>query len=189
MSIWSRLFGGSKPSQEAASPPRIPTVQFDPRSVTKTVKKDLRQNVSTLTEIPKIHHSAVYDAALRSILRGRDIGSLTKAILELPQNRISPRQAGSIAHDLNNKATALIQQERMLWSGIKECRWGYSGAPCVPSWAEERGAYEKQDETHKAANGRVFPVAEGLVLDGKNTWPGRENGCKCIARPLIKGFS
>ena len=57
--------------------------------------------------------------------------------------------------------------------------WLYSGAPCGDA---------EQDEAHRAANGKPYSANNGMLLNGKWTRPGREEGCKCVSKSLIEGL-
>jgi hypothetical protein len=59
----------------------MPTVKFDPSTVSKSVKADLRKNIGLLDDIEKKHGQQIYEAALRSILAGRDLHVLSAALM------------------------------------------------------------------------------------------------------------
>lgn len=81
-----------------------------------------------------------------------------------------------------SRERALSNQNRQLELGISEAIWLYSGAPCDIDPKNPQG---NQDACHKAANGKRFKISEGMFLDGKWTWPGHENGCRCASRSII----
>ena len=62
----------------------MPAVKFDPSTVSKNVKADLRKNVNLLDDIEKKHAKQIYEAALRSISAGRDLQSLCTALMNTP---------------------------------------------------------------------------------------------------------
>ena len=168
---------------------RIPTVTFDVSKVTETVKSDIRRNIILLEEIDESHFEQVYDAALRSISAGRDLSLLYNALMQMNINGVTKRRATKIADLLNNKATALMNRERQESLGIKYALWLYSGAPCGISSKKPTGQENVQNAAHKAANGKQFDVSKGMFLDGKWTWPGVEPGCRCVSKPVVRGFS
>jgi uncharacterized protein with gpF-like domain len=155
----------------------IPTVKFDPARVTEAVKADLHQNIRSLREVGVGDFEMVYDAALRSISAGRALHILYETLMTI--DGMSKRRAEGISRSLNNKATALIQAEEQERLGIKYAIWLYSGASC--------GGAE-QDAAHKAANGKPYRANKGMLLNGQWTWPGREDGCKCVSKSVIVGF-
>ncbi len=68
---------------------------------------------------------------------------------------------------------------------IAEAVWLYSGAPCELYPKNPTG---HQNAAHKDANGKRYKVIEGMYLDGKWTWPGYEEGCRCVSRSVIKAL-
>ena len=94
----------------------MPTVKFDPSTVTKSVKADLRRNIELLDDLEKKHVPHVYQAALRSVSAGRDLNVLFLALMKI--EGMSKGRAAEIARSLNDKATAIINRERQASLGI-----------------------------------------------------------------------
>jgi len=155
----------------------IPTIKFDSAKVTETVKADLKQNIKSLKEVGAGDFDKIYDAALSSISAGRALHILYQALMAI--DGMHKRRAEDISLTLNNKATALIQAEEQGRLGIRYAIWFYSGAPCGDS---------EQDTAHKAANGEPYAVNKGMLLNGRWTRPGYEEGCKCVSKSMIVGF-
>lgn len=163
----------------------IPTVDFDNGRVTQPVRDDLWSAIKALPDIPKSFRNRLYKAALESISRGSDLHFLCKSIIDMRLNDMSKKRAADIARFLNNRATVLMSNERCLSVGITHAIWMYSGAPCEIDPFHPTG----QDVSHRAVHGLQFKIADGILIDGKHTWPGREAGCKCGSKPMIPGFS
>ena len=164
----------------------IHTVEFDPSRVTETVKAEIKKNVMLIQDIDKNHCNQVYDSAIRSVIAGRDLFIMSNDLMQMNINGLTKKRAGQIAYFLNNIATAVIQRERQQSLGITKATWMYSGAPCEINPKKPLG---QQNESHKAANGKKYKVNEGMYLDGKYTWPGYENGCKCVSKSIIPALS
>jgi hypothetical protein len=81
-----------------------------------------------------------------------------------------------------SRERALSRRNHQMELGVTEAIWLYSGAPCDIDPKNPQG---NQDASHKAANGNRFKIAEGMFLDGKWTWPGHEDGCRCVSRAVI----
>jgi hypothetical protein len=79
---------------------------------------------------------------------------------------------------------SLAVREEQLRLGIKEAIWLYSGVSCAIK--NQYGTSSAQDEAHMAANGKRYKISEGMYLNGKSTWPGYEDGCRCVSRSIIK---
>ena len=157
-------------------PGRIPTVRFDPTRVTKNIKADLKQNIRAIDDINDEYFDFIFKAALQSIVSGRDLHVLYNALITV--DGMTKSRASTIALELNNKATALMEGESRAAIGITHASWLYSGAPCGDADAE-----------HRAANGKVYRISEGLFIAGKWTSPGRASGCRCVSKALIEGLS
>lgn len=167
----------------AADLQTMPSVTFDPSTVSKNVKADLRRTIELLDDLEQKHIQRIYEAALRSISVGRDLHMLYTALMQIegmPKGR-----AAEIALSLNNKATALINRERQASLGITHAIWMYPNAPCMRDPKHPTAADVQQDSTHRAANGKKYEIAKGLFVDGKWTRPGVEEGCKCTPRPVL----
>ena len=46
----------------------------------------------------------------------------------------------------------------------------------------------ERDRLHKLANGKVYSIKAGLLIEGVKLRPRAEAGCKCVTRPIVKGF-
>lgn len=162
----------------------IPTVKFDSSKVTEAVRADIRKNVELIDGLDTKYFDQVYEAALRSVTDGRNLFLLANALMQIDIDGMTKGRAGQIATFLNNKATATINRIHQQSLGITEAIWRYSGAPCGIN-PKKPG---RQNTAHKAADGKRYKIAEGMFLDGKWTWPGYEDGCRCGSRSVIEGL-
>ncbi len=167
---------------------RIPTVKFDPNRVTEAVKADLKKNVGNIKEFNESHFDQIYDAALLSVSRGMDLTILFNAIMALNLPDMTKQRAGEISRSLNFKAKALMDRDRQTTLGIQYAIWMYSGAPCQMNPKKPSAKDIRQDAAHKAANGKRYEVAKGMLLNGRWAMPGRDEGCRCVSRSIIPGL-
>ena len=139
----------------------------------------LAENVALIKSIPRQFHTEVEGAVMRSVSAGRDIGQMV-AELEA-RHDITRRRAALIARDQNNKATAVFARVRMQEAGVEEAVWLHSHAGKVPR------------KTHKANSGQRYKVAEGWFDPDpkvrRRIWPGELINCRCVPKPVVKGFS
>ena len=164
----------------------IPTVKFDPSTVSESVEADLRRNIGLLDDIEKKHGQQIYEAALRSISAGRDLHLLFTALMTI--EGMTKGRAAEIARSLNNKATAIINRERQASLEITHAIWMYPNAPCMRDPRHPVAADVQQDSAHRSANGKRYEIRKGLFVNGKWTWPGVEEGCKCTSRSILPGL-
>jgi len=182
----SKLTQKSESRRESSSEQNqktMPTVKFDPATVSKQVKANLRKNIESLDEVGKKDFKQVYDAALRCVLAGGDLQVLTVALRKIEGMPVG--RAAEIARSLNRKAKAEIERERRASLGITHAIWMYANAPCMIDPRHPTVAEAQQDSAHSAANGKKFDINKGLFLNGKWTWPGFEKGCKCSSKSVI----
>jgi ribosomal protein L40E len=160
-------------------------VEFDPSTVSESVKESLRNNIELLGDLGKKHVPQIYKVALRSVLAGRDLRMLSTALIEIAG--MSRDRAADIARSLHNKATEQINRERQYSLGITHAIWMYPNAPCMkePFSSCPTAADIRQDSAHRAANGKKYEIAKGLFVGGKWTRPGVEEGCKCASRSVL----
>lgn len=136
-------------------------------------------NVALIKSIPAKYFSEIEDMVQRSVQTGRDIGQLSDDL----QKRfgITKRRAAFIATDQNEKATSAFNRVRMLEAGITHAQWQHSG-----------GGRDKRPTHVKASRDKViYPISEGWFdpAVGEKIQPGYLPRCKCIGRPIVKGFS
>jgi len=68
--------------------------------------------------------------------------------------------------------------------GITQAKWVFNGA-CGGRMGGLRGAH---CTGHEEANGKVYPIGEGLNILGETVFPGTEFDCYCIAMSVIPGL-
>ena len=190
MSWFRRLFPhASSPeasmgrSRSWESQKAMPTVKFDPATVSQSVRASLRRNIESLDGVGKEHIRPVYEAGLRCVLAGGDLHVLFVALMKI--EGMPKERAAEIARFLHSKAKAQIDRERQASLGITYARWMYSNAPCMRDPSRPTAADIQQDSAHRAADGKRYVIGKGLLVDGKWTLPGIEDGCKCVSRAIL----
>jgi uncharacterized protein with gpF-like domain len=161
----------------------MPTVKFDSSTVSETVKADLLRNIQLLDGLERKHVPQIYESALCSVSAGGDLHLLCTALMKI--EGMTKSRAAEIARSLNNKATAIINSDRRASLGITHAIWMYPNAPCMKSPKRPTAADVQQDAAHRSANGKRYEISKGLFVDGKWTWPGAEEGCKCSSRSVL----
>ncbi|KPA87299.1 phage putative head morphogenesis protein, SPP1 gp7 family [Pseudomonas asplenii] len=132
------------------------------------------EQVGLIKSIASEHLTEVQGLVMRSVQRGRDLGSLTKDLER--RYGITQRRAALIARDQNNKATSAMQSARQQALGIKEGIWRHSGGGKEPR------------HSHVKANGKKFDLAKGMFIDDEWIMPGEKINCRCTWSPVIPGF-
>lgn len=156
------------------------SIRFQPgRAAQDVLRATINENVALIRSIPQQHFSAVEGYVMRSVSAGRDLEVLTK---DLRQHfGVTRRRAELIARDQNNKATATIQRVRQAELGLTEAIWVHSGGGKVPRPSHVRAGKERV--RYSLIDGWYDPDEK------KNIFPGELINCRCVARPVVPGFS
>jgi hypothetical protein len=163
---------------------KMPTVKFDTSRLTVSVLDDLERGIRELPEATPKNFNALYDISLRSFTSGGDLHFLSSALMAMNIEGMTLERAAQISRHLWFRAIEMMDRERQSKLGITKARWIYSNAPCMVDPTDPTPADLKRDSAHRASNGKLYLVAEGLRVDGKLTWPGREPGCRCSSRSV-----
>jgi uncharacterized protein with gpF-like domain len=143
------------------------------------VDATVNANVALIKSIPQQYLDQVEGIVMRSVQTGRDLGQLTTDLQK--QFGVTRRRAAFIALDQNNKATAAMARARQLEVGLDEAVWVHSGGGHHPRPTHE--AAGRQKVRYKIAEGWFDPALKRHIM------PGEEPNCRCIGRPVVKGFS
>jgi SPP1 gp7 family putative phage head morphogenesis protein len=147
------------------------------REMRDVMEATIAEQVGLIKSIPQHYLTQVEGLVMRSVQTGRDLGQLAKDLAK--QYGVTKKRAALIARDQNNKATAAMSRARQDALGIVEGDWVHSGAGRHPR------------PTHVAMNGKRFNLRQGMWDSAENRYilPGELINCRCIWRPVIKGFT
>lgn len=132
------------------------------------------ENIGLIKSIGSQYLTDVQGSVMRSVQMGRDLGSLRDEIVD--RYGKSKKRAAFIARDQNNKATAVIDRARKKSLGITQAKWLHS-----------RGGKEPR-KSHEDANGEVYDVDKGCLIDGEYIMPGELPNCRCVSQAVIPGW-
>ena len=137
------------------------------------------ENVSLIKSISSEYHTQIEGAVMRSVSAGRDLSTLAKDMQA--RYGVTKRRAALISRSQNNLATASMTRVRQQEVGITKCLWLHS-----------HGGREPR-KTHLANTGKPYDPAVGWFDSdpkvNRHIWPGELINCRCVSRPVIKGFS
>jgi len=154
------------------------TVEFKmTRPMRDILAATVNENVQLIRSIPQEFHTQVAGSVMRSVVAGRDLQQLSNDLEK--HYGVTRRRAEFIARDQSNKATGAFQRARYLDLGISRAIWVHSGGG------------KTQRITHVRNSGKTFDVQKGWYDPAvkQHIWPGFLPNCRCVARPLIRGFS
>lgn len=137
------------------------------------------ENVALIRSIPRRYFTQVEGYVARSVTTGRDLKQLSDDLQH--EFGVTRRRAAFISLDQSNKATANLQRVRQIDLGITTAVWVHSG-----------GGKEPRPSHVKAGRDKIqFDLREGWwdPDEKKFVLPGELPRCRCVARPVIIGFS
>ncbi|MFM9934184.1 phage head morphogenesis protein [Achromobacter xylosoxidans] len=151
------------------------SVQFQlTRAANDVFQATVQENVGLIKSIAAEHLQDVQGMVMRSVTQGRDLEGLVEDLQK--RYGVTKRRAAFIARDQNNKATATITRVRQQGLGIKQAKWRHS-----------RGGKHPR-KSHQEADGKVYDVDKGMLIDGEYIRPGELPNCRCVAISIIPGF-
>jgi SPP1 gp7 family putative phage head morphogenesis protein len=139
----------------------------------------VQENVALIKSIPQRYLEQVEGVVMRSVQTGRDLKQLTDDLQK--QFGVTKRRAAFIARDQNNKATAALNRARQLEIGVEEAIWVHSHAGKHPRPSHVKAGRDKV--RYRVDEGWLDPAIN------KRIWPGTEIKCRCVGKPVIRGFS
>jgi SPP1 gp7 family putative phage head morphogenesis protein len=147
------------------------------KAMRDAMQATIGEQVGLIKSIPSQYFTQVEGMVMRSVAAGRDLAPLSRDLQK--QYGVTKRRAALIARDQNNKATATLTRVRQIEANIPQATWLHSGGGREPR------------PTHVANSGKVYDVAKGWFDPAikKWIWPGTEINCRCVSRPVVKGFS
>ena len=129
------------------------------------------ENVALIKSIGNQYLDNVRSAVWRSVKGGYDLESLVKQLKHI--DGVTDRRAKLIARDQTVKANQDFENARAAELGITEAIWLHSHAGVTPR------------PSHVKANGTRYNIKDGLILDGKQCWPGFLINCRCRKNLVI----
>jgi uncharacterized protein with gpF-like domain len=139
----------------------------------RTMSKVLKDAGFTVP-IPSQQFTAIEGAVMRSVQAGRDLKTLREELLALGAK--SKNRAALISRDQNNKATAVVTKARRLSLGLTKAKWRHS-----------RGGVHPR-KSHVEADGTIYDVTIGCLIDGEYIMPGEKINCRCTSSVVIPGI-
>jgi uncharacterized protein with gpF-like domain len=153
------------------------TVEFKlSRPVNDVLQASIGAQVDLIKSIPQQYLTQVQGIVMRGVQTGYDLHQITEGLKT--QLGVAHNRAAFIARDQANKATATITRARQLEMGVTQAVWMHSGGGRQPRPSHVKAGREKL----------VYDVAKGAFIDGEYIWPGMLPNCRCVSKPVIKGF-
>jgi len=145
---------------------RYPTI---PNNVVNAVELE---NEDLIKSIPEKYFLGISTVAMMAIMYDWSADMLQKEIEK--RHGITWRRIRTIARDQTHKTTELYKKAICDNLGIKYAKWVYTYRS------------ETSRESHVAADGRLFDISKGCLIDGEYIFPGELINCACSFAPVIE---
>lgn len=144
---------------------RSPKVDSDTFNAVKIENEDL------IKSIPEKYFTGIETVAMLSLLYNWDKNRLKEELEK--RHGIVERRAKTIASDQTHKSNIVFKRAICEALGISKAKWIYTYRSETPR------------ESHVAADGKVFDLDTGCLIDGEYIYPGEKINCKCDFRAII----
>lgn len=144
------------------------------RAVNDVLQSLIIEQTNLIKSIASQSLTEVQGLVMRSVSEGRNLGFLKEELEK--RYDITERRAITIARDQTNKATESISRVRNKALGITQGIWMHRGGSLKPR------------QSHVLADGKVFDLSEGLLVDGEYIYPAQLVNCHCTYKPVIPTF-
>jgi hypothetical protein len=150
------------------------TVNFSKQSKAALLQKDalVRDNVNLITNIPEEMQKNIHRIVMEGMSRGRDLSYVQKELQKTTS--FSERRIKLVARDQLTKTTGVVAAQRQSNLGIKFNKWRHSHGDKVPR------------QSHLAADGKIYPINEGCLIDGEKILPGEKINCTCFSEIVME---
>ncbi len=129
-------------------------------------------NVELIKSIPIQYKNRVLQATMQSITKGYDLKTLTDSLVSI--GGITRNRAKLIARDQTSKINSDIQHTKWDNVGIKTAFWRHSSAG------------KTYRILHVRANGKIYDIKKGLLIDNEYIFPSQLIDCKCTGEPVLE---
>lgn len=146
----------------------LPTKLAVPKDVFTAVKIE---NEDLIKSIPEKYFIGISTVAMMALLYNWDKEQLKEEIEK--RYSITERRAKTIASDQTHKSNIVFKRAICEELGITKAKWVYTYRSETPR------------ESHVGADGQIFDLDKGCLIDGEYIYPAEKINCKCDFRAVI----
>lgn len=132
----------------------------------------LKENIDLIKDIPDKMKEKLQFQLTQSMQHGGNVKDFKQKVIEI--TGVTDKRAAFIARDQVFKATSAISHARQAEIGIKKQAWDYTYISKEPR------------KSHEAANGKIYEIDKGCLIDGEYIFPSQLVNCKCSSRPVLE---
>lgn len=131
------------------------------------------ENVALIKSIDERYFGEIERIMLDATDKGLRSSVVAKTLTE--RFDVSKSRARLIARDQIGKLVGQLTVKRQQAAGVEQAKWSTS-------------LDERVRKSHRAAEGKVFNLDEGLSINGNMVLPGEEIQCRCSSIPIVPEF-
>ena len=147
-------------------------ISKDTKSLLLSKEAAIKDNVALITNMTQDASKKIHSAVMEASSRGRDAKYLRAELMKI--DNMTKNRAKLIANDQLGKVTNVLDTAKQVNLGINENVWHHSRAGKEPR------------KSHVEANGKIFKLDKGCLIDGEYIYPGQKINCRCYSAPIIK---
>lgn len=157
------------------------TVRFQETPAMRDIRAaSVAENVSLIKSIPSKYFDEIEGIVSRGYSNGYDLKTVTDELHK--RYDVSRKRAAFIARDQSSKLNSQLTRARCIEQGLTRARWLHSHGGKVP----------RKSHLH-VMDGQEYNLAEGLYDPDpkikRKIQAGELINCRCLAIPLVEGFS
>lgn len=139
-----------------------------------TFKAIQAENNELITSIPEKYFTGIETVAMLALLYGWSKDRFTDELVK--RYGIMSRRVKNISADQTHKTTEIFKRAICLENGVRYARWVYTYRSDRPR------------EEHVIANGTLFELDKGCLIQGEYIYPGEKINCKCAFVPVVAEY-
>lgn len=147
-------------------------ISQDTKNLILAKEAAIKDNVALITNMTQDASKKIHSAVMEASSRGRDTKYLREQLMKI--ENMTKNRAKLIAEDQLGKVTSILDTTKQVNLGIEENIWKHSRAGKEPR------------QSHVAANGKVYKLSQGCLIDGEHIYPGQKINCRCYSSPVLK---
>jgi SPP1 gp7 family putative phage head morphogenesis protein len=135
----------------------------------------IKNQVDLIKSISDEYFDKVEKITLNGMLNGTEWTELGKQIQKA--TGATAKRAKTIARSQVIMINSNLTKKRATDAGFEFGRWLKPKKVATKDYTPRK--------SHNDASGKLFKLSDGLMIDGKPTWPGQDYGCRCLYEIVV----
>jgi uncharacterized protein with gpF-like domain len=135
----------------------------------------IKNQVDLIKSISDEYFDKVEKITLNGMMNGTEWSELGKQIQKA--TGATAKRAKTIARSQLSMINGNLTKKRATEAGYTKARWLKTKPRATANY--------KPRESHNQANGKIFDLSKGLLIDGKYTYPSEDYNCTCLYEIVV----